>query len=249
MTKCVILAGGMGTRLSEETQFIPKPAIMIGDKPIIHHIMDSYLRYGVQEFIVPVGYKSHIILGYFAGLPDVKIHKVSNEKVDIECDNWKVSLIHTGLETMTGGRLKMLEPYIHDPFYFTYGDGLSDIDVRLAMRDLLEYNSFVTLTAVHPIPRFGSLSFTRDGIVTRFGEKLDNMDSWINGGFAAMSPDIFSYIEDDETNLEKITYPKLCEIGKLRTVVHNGFWKCCDTKRDLDDLSEIYQKDGAIWLK
>lgn len=248
MTVCVILAGGMGTRLSEETQFIPKPAIMIGDKPILHHIIDSYLRFSIREFIIPVGYKAHIILGYFASLPDVNLQK-SNGKTDVECDDWKISFVETGLNTLTGGRIKRLEKYIQEPFYFTYGDGLSNLDVRRSMADLVEHNSITTLTAVRPIPRFGSLVVDSDGTVTDFGEKRDNLTGWINGGFSAMSPDIFSYIEGDHTNLEKDTYPILCEHGKLRSVFHDGFWRCCDTKRDLDELSELYEKDGEVWLK
>ena len=246
MTKVVILAGGRGTRISEETKTIPKPMIRIGDKPILHHIMDSYISQGLKEFIIPVGYKSEIIYGYFLGLPYYYMKDQGNS-LEIGLGNCVVTLVKSGMDTQTGGRLKRIEELIDDDFFFTYGDGVSDLDVHKVMQKHKEVGAIVTISAVRPDPRFGSLLFDGNGKVADFGEKQEHLKGWINGGFAAVSPSLFTYISGDDVNLEKDVYPLLAYQDKMYAVTHDGFWKCIDTARDLEELNEIYNTRGAIW--
>jgi len=248
MSKVVILAGGKGTRISEETKTIPKPMIRVGDKPILHHIMSSYISQGHNEFIIPVGYKSEIIYGYFLSLQHYSMRD-KGDSLEIGFSNCVVTLVKSGMDTQTGGRLKRVEEFIKDDFFFTYGDGLSDVDVLKVMEKHKEVGAVATISAVRPDPRFGSLLFDGNGKVVDFGEKQEHLRGWINGGFAVLSPDIFSYIDSDECNLEKDVYPKLAYRDKMYAVTHDGFWKCVDTIRDLEEIEDIYNKQGTIWLK
>lgn len=245
----VILAGGKGTRISEETKNIPKPMIKIGDKPILHHIMDSYISQGVNEFIIPVGYKYEIIFGYFFGISKLVSH-VEESHVVFKSPEWTASVIYSGEDSQTGGRLKRISHLIDSDFYFTYGDGLSNVCVDDVKNFHNRTNSAIaTILGVRPISRFGSIIFNSDGRVTDFGEKQEHLSGWINGGFSVLSPKIFDFIDSDDCNLEKDVYPKLADTGSLFTVTHDGFWHCVDTLRDWESLSEIYENKGAIWVK
>jgi glucose-1-phosphate cytidylyltransferase len=248
MSKVVILAGGKGTRISEETKTIPKPMIRVGDKPLLHHIMDSYIAQGLNEFIIPVGYKSEIIIGYFLGIPNYFVDYHSGF-MTIGLGNCLVTIVNSGMETQTGGRLKRIEEFIDDDFFFTYGDGLADLDIHKVMKKHKDVEAIATISAVRPSPRFGSLLFDGNGKIADFGEKQEHLRGWINGGFAAMSPEIFSYISGDDVNLEKDIYPFLAYRDKMYAVEHNGFWQCVDTIRDLEEIENIYNEQGAIWLK
>jgi len=247
MNKAVILAGGKGTRISEETRNIPKPMIRVGDKPILHHIMEEYISQGVNEFIILSGYKSEIIYGYFLSISNLVMQ--DNGVSTFQTSDWKVNIIYSGIESQTGGRLGRAKQFLQEDFFFTYGDGLSDIDIRSLVKFHKKNNAIATISGVRPAPRFGSIQFDESGKVLDFGEKQEHLHGWVNGGFAAMSTEIFSYIDSDDCNLEKDIYPILSNNGKLYVVAHNGFWHCVDTLRDLDQLEEIYKTNGAIWIK
>lgn len=246
-TVAVILAGGKGTRISEETRYIPKPMIMVGDRPIIHHIMDEFVSWGIDEFVILTGYKQEIIFGHFFGCSE-DITREGNYTV-CKSKDWKVTLVPSGMESQTGGRLLFLKGLISDDFFFTYGDGLSDIDLSKVIKLHKEKNAIATVSGVHPAPRFGSLFIRDDGLVQEFGEKVDHLDGWINGGFSVLSPKILDYINSEQCNLEKDVYPQLAKDGNLYSVTHDGFWQCVDTIRDLDLLNSIYLEKGRIWLK
>lgn len=243
MAKAVILAGGKGTRISEETKSIPKPMIRVGNKPILHHIMDGYISQGVNEFVILCGYKSEIIYGYFISISDSYTSSV------FQTNEWKVTLIESGIEPQTGGRLRKAQSLINDDFFFTYGDGVSNIDIHDVMKSHVDHRAIATISGVRPTPRFGSVLFDARGKVLDFGEKQEHLSGWVNGGFAVLSPDIFSYINSDDCNLEKDVYPMLAQKNKMYVVTHDGFWHCVDTLRDLDALEEIYSMQGAIWIK
>tara|TARA_X000000950_G_scaffold289404_1_gene412936 strand:- start:2239 stop:2949 length:711 start_codon:yes stop_codon:yes gene_type:complete len=232
----VILAGGYGTRLSEYTDKIPKPMVKIGNKPILEHIIRFYLKFGFKDFIVPLGYKGSIIKNYF------KSQKSRNllSKINLK-------LVDTGLGTMTGGRVKRIERFIKsDNFFLTYGDGLSDINIENLLKMHLKEKAYVTVTAVHPIARFGEIILSKNK-VTSFKEKPQIQTGWINGGFFVMNRKIFNFIKDDQTVLEKEPLEKICKLGKLNAFKHEGFWQCMDTKREKDQLEEIYKKNKKIW--
>ncbi len=231
--KVVILAGGFGTRLSEFTDTIPKPMVPIGGKPLIEHIMEHYSSYGHKEFYIALGYKGQIIKEYF-----------KNFKKD-----WNINLIETGAETLTGGRLKRLEKYlIDDPFLLTYGDGISNININELINFHLKHKKIVTISAVRPPARFGSLSLDGSNVL-KFKEKTQLGESWINGGFFVVNPNFFKFIENDKTILEKEPLEKVTSIKEIKAYRHEGFWQCMDHKLDKDYLEQLVLDKKAPWLK
>ena len=232
--KAVILAGGYGTRISEESSLKPKPMIEIGGKPILWHILKIYSNYDINEFIICCGYKANKIKEYF-------------DRSDSE--SWNVQLVDTGLDTMTGGRLKRIQDYVDDTFCVTYGDGLSNIDINNLISFHREKKSLATLTAIHPPERFGVLNLSGD-YVTEFHEKHSGESSWINGGFFVFEPEIFDYLRDDSTVLEKTPLETLAKEKKLSAFKHNGFWHPMDTIRDKKHLEKLWASGKAplkIW--
>jgi len=229
--KAVILAGGLGTRISEESYLIPKPMIEIGGKPILWHIMKIYSAYKIDDFVICLGYKGEKIKEYF-GQFDSKL--------------WNIQLIDTGLDTMTGGRLKRIQDKIDDTFCVTYGDGLSDINLDDLILFHKEKKSLATLTAIHPPERFGVLNLSGD-YVTQFHEKHAGESSWINGGFFVFEPEIFDYLQDDSTILERMPLETLAKEQKLAAFKHNGFWHPMDTQRDKKHLEKLWASGKAPW--
>jgi glucose-1-phosphate cytidylyltransferase len=252
--KVLLLAGGYGTRLSEYTESIPKPMVTIGGKPILWHIMNRYASFGHKDFVLALGYKAEVIKNYFLSMRSVNcdftldmasgsINVHDESKVD-----WNVTLVDTGQDTMTGGRVKRLHDYIGDePFMLTYGDGLSDVNFD----ELIEYHTnhekLITVTAVRPIARFGELSMIGN-LVSSFEEKPQVARGWINGGFFVCQPELFDYIEGDQTILERDPLERISNESQLMAFKHNGFWQCMDTKRDRDFLEEQWEKRQAPWL-
>ena len=229
--KAVILAGGYGTRISEESYLKPKPMIEIGGKPILWHILKIYSNYDINEFIICCGYKANKIKEYF-------------DRSDSE--SWNIQLVDTGLDTMTGGRLKRIQDYVDDTFCVTYGDGLSNIDINNLISFHREKKSLATLTAIHPPERFGVLNLSGD-YVTEFHEKHSGESSWINGGFFVFEPGIFDYLRDDSTVLEKTPLETLAKEKKLSAFKHNGFWHPMDTLRDKKHLENLWSSKKAPW--
>lgn len=255
--KVLIFAGGFGTRLSEETILKPKPMIEIGDKPILWHIMKIYSYYGFNDFIILLGYKGYVIKEYFSNYflhqSDVTID-LSNNSVDIHNNSsepWKITLIETGLNTTTGGRVKRAQKYVgEEPFMLTYGDGVADIDIIDLLKCHYSHNKIVTMTAVQPEGRFGSLNIGVDQCITSFTEKPKGDGSWINGGFFVCEPEVFDYICDgDETIFEKNPLEKLVNDGELCAYKHKGFWLPMDTLRDKNKLNEMYNSNNALWMR
>ena len=229
--KAVILAGGYGTRISEESYLKPKPMIEIGGKPILWHILKTYSKYDINEFVICCGYKGEQIKEYFSKL---------------DSTSWDIQLVDTGLDTLTGGRLKRIQDHIDDTFCVTYGDGLSDIDISRLISFHKEKKILATLTAIHPPERFGVLNISGD-YVTEFHEKHSGMDSWINGGFFVFEPGIFDYLQDDLTILEKTPLETLAKEKKLAAFKHNGFWYPMDTQRDKKHLENLWSSNNAPW--
>ena len=253
--KVVILAGGFGTRLKEETEFRPKPMVNIGDKPILWHIMQIYARAGYYDFIIAGGYKVEMIKEYFLNfLPmnnDIRVDLKSNrvEILSSESYNFTITVIDTGLRTMTGGRIKRLQKYIgNSRFMVTYGDGVADVDVRKIMDFHLSHMRLATVTGVRPSSRFGELDIT-ENLVTSFLEKPQLHSSYINGGFFVFEPKIFDYIEGDATLLESEVLHKLSQQGYLAIYKHDGFWKCMDTYKDMNELNALWDSGDVKWLK
>ena len=244
--KVVILAGGFGTRISEESHLKPKPMIEIGEKPILWHIMKMYSAYGFNEFVICCGYKQHVIKEWFA---DYYLH---NSKMIVHnnvLEPWKVTLVDTGLNTMTGGRIKRVKEYLDgDTFMLTYGDGVADVNIR----ELLEYHrshgKMATITAAQPGGRFGILDIQNDGTITNFKEKKKEDGGWINAGFMVLNPEIFDYIEGDSTVFEKQPLETVAAEGQLKAYMHHGFWKCMDTQRDREKLEEMIASGEAPWM-
>jgi glucose-1-phosphate cytidylyltransferase len=229
--KAVILAGGYGTRISEESYLKPKPMIEIGGKPILWHILKTYSKYDINEFVICCGYKGEQIKEYFSKL---------------DSTSWDIQLVDTGLDTLTGGRLKRIQDHIDDTFCVTYGDGLSDIDISRLISFHKEKKILATLTAIHPPERFGVLNLSGD-YVTEFHEKHSGVDSWINGGFFVFEPGIFDYLQDDLTVLEKTPLETLAKEKKLAAFKHNGFWYPMDTQRDKKYLESLWSSNNAPW--
>ena len=234
--KCVILAGGYGTRISEESHIKPKPMIEIGGKPILWHIMKIYSAHRINDFIICCGYKGDQIKEYFS----------KYEYADDIAKKWDVQLVDTGEDTMTGGRLKRIKDHIDDTFCATYGDGVSDIDINRLISYHKEKKSLATLTAIHPPERFGVLNLSGD-YVTEFHEKHRGESSWINGGFFVFEPKIFDYLHDDSTVLEKTPLETLAKEQQLTSFKHNGFWYPMDTLRDKNHLEKLWASEKAPW--
>ena len=253
--KIVILAGGLGTRLSEYTDTIPKPMVTVGGLPIIWHIMHMYARFGHKDFYLALGYKSEVIKEYFLhyrnlnadftidlGNGDVNSHQT--DEID-----WKVTLVDTGLDSMTGGRIKRMQPLIgNEPFLLTYGDGVADIDISALVDFHRSHGKMVTISAVHPAARFGELDMDEDRVIC-FQEKPQTAQGWINGGYFVIEPEFFDLIEGDSTALEKQPLEQVAKMGELMAYRHHGFWQCMDTKRDKDLLEDLWQSRNAFWEK
>ena len=230
--KVILLAGGLGTRLSEYTDTIPKPMVQIGDKPLLWHIMNYYAQYDHKNFYVALGYKGEIIKKYFSNT----------------AEKWSINLIDTGEKTMTGGRVKKLQKSIgNETCMLTYGDGISNIDLNSLLKFHKSHGKLVTVSAVHPPARFGAIKLEENRVVS-FKEKSKTEEGWINGGFFVIEPDFFNFIEGDDTYLEREPLERAAREKQLFAYKHNDFWHCMDTKRDLENLKEIYKK-GAPWLR
>ncbi len=253
--KCVILAGGFGTRISEETHLKPKPMVEIGGMPIIWHIMKIYSSYGINDFVICCGYKGYMIKEYFANY----LYHTCDITFDLSKNNlpiihnkssepWKVTLVDTGLETQTAGRLAKVKSFLgHERFCFTYGDGLSDINIREVINQHNQLNSLVTLTAIQPPGRFGSVEIKDNNKITGFLEKPAGDKSWVNGGFFVVEPDIFKFIKSSNDTWENDVIPKLAASGKVACYKHKGFWQCMDTLRDKNKLEKYWQEGDAPW--
>ena len=255
--KVVILAGGLGTRISEESHLKPKPMIEVGDAPILWHIMKYYSSYGFNEFIICCGYKGYVIKEYFADYylhrSDVTFDFANNNEMIIHnnvAEPWKVTVVDTGLHTMTGGRLKRIQKYVGDQtFMMTYGDGVSDIDLDALLEFHRVHKRAATLTAIQPGGRFGVLDIDDNEIVLQFSEKAKEDGGWINAGFMVLEPEVFDYIEGDDTFFEKEPLENLALDGKLAAYRHEGFWKCMDTMRDKGMLDELWNSGQAPWKR
>jgi glucose-1-phosphate cytidylyltransferase len=249
--KVVILAGGMGTRLAEETELRPKPMIEIGGRPILWHIMKHYSQYGYDEFVIAMGYKGEVIKGFFKDYAllsgsmtiDLGTGQVQNEG---KCEDWKVHLMDTGLLTNSGGRVKQLKPLLDGTFMLTYGDGVGSVDLDALLRFHRTHGKLVTLTAVRPPARFGGLEI-EDHLVKTFIEKPQIGEGWINGGFMVCEPRLLDYIEGDDTDLARYPLEQLAREGQLAAYPHEGFWQCMDTLRDKRLLEDLWQKGNAPW--
>lgn len=253
--KIVILAGGYGTRISEESHLKPKPMIEIGGQPILWHIMKSYSSYGFHEFIICAGYKQHVIKEYFA---DYYLHRSDitfdfcNENCMTVHNNiaepWKVTVVDTGLNTMTGGRIKRIKSFLNDePFMMTYGDGVSDINIQELLKFHISHGKLATMTAVQPGGRFGMLEIEEDKTISRFAEKRKEDGGWINGGFMVLEPQVLDYIEGDTTVFEREPLEALSSKGQLAAYQYDGFWQCMDTLRDKLLLEDLLEKGQAPW--
>ncbi len=252
--KVVILAGGLGTRLSEETNLRPKPMVEIGGKPILWHILKIYASYGFSEFIICLGYKGYIIKEYFANYflhqSDVTFDMANNQMHihNSQAEPWKVTLVDTGMETMTGGRVKRIQEYVKgETFMLTYGDGVSDVNICELLKFHQTEKKFLTVTAVQPSGRFGALNINEANLVNDFTEKPKGDGAWINGGFFVCEPEIFGYIEDDSTVFEKKPLEGIALDNQMMAYKHYGFWKPMDTLRDKIELEQEWQSNKAAW--
>lgn len=255
VVKTVILAGGFGTRLAEYTDVIPKPMVPVGDKPILWHIMNRYAQFGHKDFVLALGYKAHVIRDYFVNFSrlnsDVTVDMATGAFATLSRSpiDWNVTMIDTGGETMTGGRVKRLAEHIGDaPFMLTYGDGLADIDVDALLAFHKSHGKMLTMTAVRPVARFGELVLT-DGAVQAFEEKPQLTKGWINGGFMVVEPAFLDLIDGDENMLEREPMDRAVAMGEVMAYQHDGFWQCMDTKRDLDVLNGLIEDGAAPWLR
>jgi len=250
--KAVILAGGLGTRLSEETISRPKPMVEIGGRPILWHIMKIYSSHGINDFVICAGYKGYVIKEYFANyflhMSDVTFDMKENrmEVLSQRSEPWRVTIVDTGEDTMTGGRIKRIAPYVDDTFCLTYGDGVADIDINTSIQFHRKHGLKATMTAVQPTGRFGALRL-KDGKVTSFQEKPQGDGAWINGGYFVMEPSIFDYLEGDETSWERGPLETLSAEGQLAAYEHNGFWQPIDTLRDKQLLEKLWEEKKAPW--
>ena len=249
----VILAGGLGTRLGEETQLIPKPMVQIGESPILWHIMKLYSGHGISRFVICLGYKGYTIKEYFANYflhrADVTFDIAQNtvEVHSRRAESWKVALIETGTSTMTGGRLKRVKDYVGDgPFCMTYGDGVADIDIRALIKHHTASGKLATVSAVRPPGRFGALELKGDS-VSGFIEKPEGDNSWINGGFFVLDPKVIDLVEGDDTIWERGPMEKLASSGQLNAYKHDGFWQPMDTVRDRNHLRALWDSGEAPW--
>lgn len=254
--KAVILAGGFGTRISEESQFKPKPMVDLGGMPILWHIMKLYSFYGIREFIICAGYKQHVIKEYFAdyflhtsditfdftnGSNDMIVHHNTSEP-------WKVTVVDTGLNTMTGGRVKRIKPYIeNEPFMLTYGDGVSNVNLQALLAFHQSHGKLVTMSAYNAGQRFGVLDIAEDGTIREFREKTQGDGNLINIGYMVCQPEFIDYIADDTTVLEKAPLEAVAKEGQLKAYIHDGFWQCMDTVREKEALEKMWAEGNAPW--
>ena len=253
--KVIILAGGFGTRLSEYTDIIPKPMVKVGGYPILWHIMKTYAHFKHKDFYLALGYKAEIIKEYFLNYHSLNSDftvKLSSGLVDLyqeDCVDWQVTLAQTGINSMTGGRVKRMKSFIgNETFMLTYGDGLSDIDIDALLKFHKSHGKMVTVSAVHPGARFGELEI-KDKKVTTFKEKPQTTQGRINGGNFIIEPEFFELIKDDQTILEQEPLEKVASMGELMAYHHDGYWQCMDTKRDRDHLEQLWQNGKAPWKR
>lgn len=256
--KVVILAGGFGTRISEESQYRPKPMLEIGGMPILWHIMKCYSYYGFREFVICAGYMQHMIKQWFA---DYFLHTsdvtfdFSQGRNDMivhnrHCEPWKVTVVDTGLHTMTGGRIKRIRPYVGDePFMMTYGDGVCDVDIAKLLDFHKSHGKIATLTAVRQEQQKGILDIGGDNAVRSFREKQASDGALINAGFMVLQPEIFEYLDGDSCVFERDPLQRLAAEGQLMSYTHRGFWQCMDNKREMEDLQKLIQTGHAPWIK
>ena len=252
--KVVILAGGFGTRISEESHLKPKPMVEIGEKPILWHIMKYYSAFGFHDFIICCGYKQHVIKEWFA---DYYLHNsdvtfdLSTNKMEVHnnySEPWRVTLVDTGLNTMTGGRIRRIEPYVKgETFMMTYGDGVCNVDLDALVKFHKSHGKTATITTVNIGQVKGVLDIDQDNNITSFREKDDSDGSLINGGFMVLNPEIFQYLDGDETVFEKEPMQRLAAEGQLKSFYHDGFWQCMDTQREMKKLEELWQSGKAPW--
>jgi glucose-1-phosphate cytidylyltransferase len=253
--KLVILAGGFGTRIGEETNLKPKPMVEIGGMPIIWHIMKIFSHYGVNDFVICAGYKQEVIKEYFANYAlhnsDVTFDFSNGGRVNIHSDisePWKVTVVDTGLNTMTGGRIKRIKNYIgNESFFMTYGDGVSNVNIDELLSFHNHSKAIVTMTAVQPEGRFGIIDFGKNDVVNSFREKNQEDTGWINGGFMIIEPDIFDFIAGDSISFEREPLEAVAKTGKLNAYRHHGFWQCMDTLRDKEKLEAAWATGKAPW--
>jgi glucose-1-phosphate cytidylyltransferase len=252
--KVVILAGGLGTRLSEETVLKPKPMVEIGGMPILWHIMKTYSNYGFNDFVVCLGYKGFVVKEYFANYfihkSDVTIDLKSNsvEVHDTQAEPWKITLVDTGDNSMTGGRIKRIQKHIgNETFMLTYGDGVADININTLVDFHKKNNKYCTVTAVQPSGRFGLLNINEENQVNSFFEKPKGDGSWINGGYFVCEPQIFDFIDGDETIWEKNPMERIATEGQMCAFKHQGFWRPMDTLKDKMDLNDMWNQNNAPW--
>jgi len=254
--KVLILAGGFGTRLSEQTEIKPKPMVEIGGKPILWHILKIYSTYGYNDFVILLGYKGYVIKEFFANYflhqSDLTID-IKNNKIEIHdnySENWKITLVDTGAETLTGGRIKRAGKFVdNEPFLLTYGDGVSDVDIQKLVEFHKSHGKLATMTAIQPEGRFGALDISKNNEINSFIEKPKGDNAWINGGFFVCQPEILNYINGDETIFEKEPLEKLAKEGQLQAFKHDGFWQCMDTLRDKNRLEDEWSTGKAPWKK
>lgn len=252
--KVIILAGGFGTRLSEYTETIPKPMVTVGGRPILWHIMRSYAHFEHKDFYLALGYKAEVIKEYFLHYrslnSDFTVDLSTGDVTSLQADNtdWKVSLVDTGVDSMTGGRVKRMQSYIgNEPFLLTYGDGVADVDIDALVKFHKSHGKMVTVTAVHPGARFGELDIN-DGTILSFKEKPQTGQGWINGGYFVINPEFFDLIGHDTTILEREPLEKVAAMGELMAYEHSGFWQCMDTKRDRDSLEKMWKSGNPPWI-
>ena len=256
--KVVLLAGGFGTRISEESHLRPKPMIEIGGKPILWHMMKYYSSFGFNEFIICCGYKQHVIKEWFANYylhnSDITLDFTKGNEMTVHnnvAEPWKVTMIDTGLNTMTGGRIKRIQPYVgNEPFMLTYGDGVSNVDLNALVRFHQEHGKIATMTAVNVGQQFGVLEIDKDGTINKFREKNDSDGGVINAGYMVLNPEIFDYIDGDDTVFEKKPLETVAAEGQLKAYMHKGFWKCMDTQRDKEQLEKMIASGEAprmVW--
>lgn len=252
--KAVILAGGFGTRIAEESDTKPKPMVEIGGKPLLWHIMKTYAHHGIKDFVICLGYKGYVIkeffFNYYRHMSDMVIDlKTGDHQIlSNHAEDWRITLVDTGPDTMTGGRLKRVAPYVdQETFCLTYGDGLSNIDIGAEIEFHRAHGKLATVAAVQPPGRFGVLNISGSKQVTSFEEKPNDEIGWINGGFFVLEPGAISYIDDDQTSWERAPLSNLAKDGELVAFQHSGFWQPCDTLRDKRELEALWSADRAPW--
>lgn len=255
--KVVILAGGLGTRISEESHLRPKPMIEVGGVPILWHIMKYYSSYGYNDFVICCGYKGYMIKEYFANYylhrSDITFDFRAENKICIHnnvAEPWRVTLVDTGLNTQTGGRIARIKKYLNDEtFMLTYGDGVSDVNIESLIESHKTCNKIVTMTAIQPGGRFGVLDINDDNVIVNFKEKSKEDGGWINGGFMVLEPEVFDYIDErEETIFEREPLENLASLGEINAYKHNGFWQCMDTQRDKFQIEELIYSGEAPWM-